>query len=172
MPPPPPPHGHFFSKTETLVFDLDLYRWPLTLVQKKEFYKKGFYPKEYICKIWKLYHLPFKSYGQYKSFCGQTNEHADIQTGQKQYAHYLSMRGHKNKKFLEGTLSYFVQSTKYIHTFFLLLNNLVHLPFTSLWSETRTSWAFTATLHLAGVILSNRSRWKAYLIPFTVSLET
>ena len=62
-----PHNGHVFKKC-----DLDILLWPwqmtFTLVLKK-----GFYPKEYICEIWKLFHLPFKSYGQCKNFCGQTD---------------------------------------------------------------------------------------------------
>ena len=41
--------------------------------------KIGFYPKEYIWELWKLYHLPFKSYGQCESFL-QTKKHTNGQT--------------------------------------------------------------------------------------------
>ena len=82
-----PAKAFFFSKTE-----LDIWPCPwqmtLTLVLKK-----GFYPREYMCKIWKVYHLPLKSYGQFKSSCGQTNWRTDKGKGQKLYAPDLSMRG-------------------------------------------------------------------------------
>ena len=42
-----------------------------------EWVKKEFYRKECIYEISKLYHLPSKSYGQCKSFCGQTNGQTD-----------------------------------------------------------------------------------------------
>ena len=38
--------------------------------------KKGFYPKEYISEIRKLYHLPFKSYDQCKNIL-RTNNRTD-----------------------------------------------------------------------------------------------
>ena len=64
--------------------------------------KKGFYPKEYICEIRKLYHLPFKSYGQCKKICGQTNGQTDRRTSQKLYfpPPDLSVQGHKKGQLL------------------------------------------------------------------------
>ena len=41
--------------------DLDIWPWLMTL---SLVLKKGFYSKEYIHEIWKLYRLPFKSYSQ------------------------------------------------------------------------------------------------------------
>ena len=56
--------------------------------------KKGLYPREYtcICEIWKLYHIPFKSYGQWKSFWGQANRKTDRP---KAKCPNLSFLGHK-----------------------------------------------------------------------------
>ena len=57
--------------------DLDIWPWiwemTLTLVLKKELH-----PKEYTGEMRKLYHLPFKSFGQCKRFCGQTNGQTDL----------------------------------------------------------------------------------------------
>ena len=60
-----PCNGHFFENC-----DLDIWPWQMTLTFVV---KKGFYPKEFLCEIWMLYHLPLKSYGQCKSLCQQTN---------------------------------------------------------------------------------------------------
>ena len=78
-----------------------LWQMTLTLV-----IKIVFYPIEYICEIWKLYDLPFKSYGQCKSFCGQTNGRMDWQTN-GQAKNYMPpiyrCRGIKMSKFLHGS---------------------------------------------------------------------
>ena len=53
----------------------------MTLIDDHDFVsKERFLPKEYICEIQKLYHLPIESYGQYKSFCGQSNKRAGQKT--------------------------------------------------------------------------------------------
>ena len=79
---------HFFVKfltsciSETLMppqwpFFRKLWPWYLTLTLTDDLdygTKERDLPQGiYICDIWKLYHLPFKSYGQCISFCGQTN---------------------------------------------------------------------------------------------------
>ena len=61
-----------FSKTVTLIFDLDLDRWPWLWVL----------PQEYICETWKLYHLPFKNYGQYNNIKVFADKQTDKRTGQ------------------------------------------------------------------------------------------
>ena len=82
----PPPPWPFFPT---------LWPWYLTLTLTDDFdfgTKERVLPQGiYIWNIWKLYHLPFKSYGQCKSFLW-TNK----QTGQKLYAPNLLMQGHKN----------------------------------------------------------------------------
>ena len=50
------PTLQLFVKKMTLIFDLE--RW------HRPWYHRWSYHKEYTSKIWKLYHLPFKSYGQ------------------------------------------------------------------------------------------------------------
>ena len=64
----------FFWKLKTWYLTLP-WQMTLTLVLKKRLH-----PKEYTCEIWKLYHLPFKSYGQCKTLCVQTNEQTDWRT--------------------------------------------------------------------------------------------
>ena len=62
--------------------DLDIWSWPW----KMTFSDKS-YDKECTCEILKLYHLPFRSYGQV--FYGQTE-------GAKTILTHLSMWGHEN----------------------------------------------------------------------------
>ena len=66
----------------------------LTLTDDLDFVtkKKRFYPKEYKCEIWKLYHLPFKSYDQCNFFM---YKQTDRRTDQKLNATDLLMREHK-----------------------------------------------------------------------------
>ena len=60
--------------------------------------KKGFYHKEYLCEIYKLYRLPFKSYGNCKVFeDNQTDRRADERTNSqtKNYMPPYFIQGHK-----------------------------------------------------------------------------
>jgi hypothetical protein len=51
--------------------------------------------KEHTYEIWKPFYLPFKRYGQWKSFCRQTNRHVSRRTGHNPYASNISIRRYK-----------------------------------------------------------------------------
>ena len=84
-----------FSKTVTLIFELDLKKVTLTLVLKRMFY-----PKEYVKHESSITYLS-KAMANVKVSVDKPTDRWTNKTGKKLYAPDLSMWGHKKNNLLQ-----------------------------------------------------------------------
>ena len=119
--------------------DLHIWLWQMTLTL---LLKTWFYPKEYICEIWRLYHLPFRSYGQCKSF-------VDKQTDRPKTV-WSPMPRHKNiDPCKPGAVSADLsKSFYYVWIFFLKRPPFYLMSWPEFW-QSKSILCMTLTLHHA-----------------------